>query len=195
MVRQIYGIGAALLATLLVANPAGAAVGTARTGVYLLPMTCAELLPNMGPYLNFFEAVGRGNVATDRQFARRIFRILSLRDKLVEEADRAREQNPVDVLIRKTLCFYREQREPLKAISYDDERFVAFLKTSLKELENHVDDAIFSFEFERAQRLEYQRELERYQTVVERVREQADLDADRNFEKIAGAAKRKVRQQ
>lgn len=183
----------ALLA-LACSRPSLASTGP-QSGVYLLPMTCAELLPNMGPYLNFFEAVGRGNVGNDRAFSRRIFRILALRDKLVEEADRAKEQNPVDVLIRKTLCFYREQREPLKPVPYDDDAFVGFLRTSLKELEGHVDDAIFTWEFERAQRREFERQLERNQTAVDAVREQADVDADRAFEKLSSNAKRKVRSQ
>ena len=33
-----------------------------------------------------------------------------------------------DVLVRKTLCFYREQKEPLKPIAYDNAEFIKFLK-------------------------------------------------------------------
>src|SRR5947209_14947948 len=100
----------AALLFLLAAGRAEAAISS-DSSYFLLPMSCAELLPDPAPYLGFFEAVGKGLVAKDRALSKRIFRVLSLREKLAEEPDRAREGNPVDVLIRKTLCYYREQKD------------------------------------------------------------------------------------
>jgi hypothetical protein len=181
---------------LLLAIPYGLRAATpAPNAATVLPMTCAELLPDVGPYLSFFEAVGRSAVNSDRMLARHIFKILALREKMVEAADRAREQNPVDVLIRKTLCFYREQREPLKVVGYDDPQLTQFLHSSIRELEGKVQQSIFLWEYDRQERRAYERELERNQAIVDTVREQADVDADRAYEKISEAAKRKVRSQ
>src|SRR5687768_12693389 len=83
-------------------------------GVFMLPLSCSELLPDPGPFINFFEAVARGSVTHDKAFSKRMFKILALREKLSNMTDRTREQNPVDDLIKRTLCFYREQKEPLK---------------------------------------------------------------------------------
>jgi hypothetical protein len=92
--------------------------------VTLLPMTCAELLPDLAPYLGFFETVARGQVGQDRVMSRRLFRVLALRERLSDQPERMREPNPVDMLIRRTLCFYREQKEPLRQITNVDEEFL-----------------------------------------------------------------------
>jgi hypothetical protein len=162
---------------------------------FLLPMSCAELLPDPAPYLGFFEAVGKGLVAKDRALSRRIFRVLSLREKLSDEPDRAREGNPVDVLIRKTLCYYREQKEPLKVVTFDDAEFLKFLRPAMKELEAKLDDTIFEYEYERQQRMEYRRQLERNRGIVESVQREADRDAEREYDRLSSAARRKVRLQ
>jgi hypothetical protein len=163
------------------------------TGVVMLPMTCSELLPEISPYLNFFEAVARGNVAQDRSVSKRVYRILLLREKISVTADRFREQNPVDTLIRKTLCFYREQKEPLKPTPYDDAEFLKFLRGALKELELKVEDAVYDVEYERQQRHEYERQLLANQGIVERVKKEADVDAERTFERLTSAARKKVK--
>src|SRR4051812_4106201 len=75
-----------------------------EAGVYLLPINCSELLPDDSPFVQFFEAVGRGNATANRSFSKRIFRLVSMREKAMRSADRIRDQNPVDRLIRKTLC-------------------------------------------------------------------------------------------
>jgi len=106
----------------------------------MLPLNCAELLPDTSAFLNYFESVARGIVTKDRKFSRRLFRILSLREKLAEQGDRSREQNPVDNLIRKTLCFYREQKEPVRPISYDDAEFLKYLRSSITDLEAKVEE-------------------------------------------------------
>lgn len=162
-------------------------------GQYMLPLSCAELLPDMNQYIVFFEAVGRGNVTTDRKFSKRIFRILGLREKLMELGDRGKEQNPVDLLIRKTLCFYREQKEPLKPVGYDDDAFLKFLKGALRELETKVDDAVFQWELERQQRKELERMALKNQVIVESLLREAEIEADSTFYRLSKAAKRKAK--
>jgi hypothetical protein len=164
-----------------------------ESGAFMLPLNCSELLPDTAPFLNFFEAVGKGAVAKNRRLAKRIFKIMALRERLAEIPDRAREQNPIDTLIRKTLCFYREQKEPLSPVGYDDAAFVAFLKGSLPDLEEKIDKVIYQSEYDRQQRKEYERQLERNQGVVLNLRREADLEADQSFERITNRAKRKVR--
>ena len=89
-------------------------------GVYSLPMNCSELLPDPSPFTQYFEAVGRGLVSSNRPLATKIFKVIAIRERISDAADRQRDQHPIDVLIRKTLCFYRDTKEPLKAVTYDD---------------------------------------------------------------------------
>lgn len=160
-----------------------------------LPLTCAELLPDTTPYLLFFEAVGRGQVATNRTFSKRIYRILSLRERMVDVVEKGRDQNPIDSLVRKTLCFYREQKEPLKPVPFDDTAFLSFLKVSMKDLETKVDEAVYEWELERQQRKEFERMALRNQKKVDSLVREADVEADRVFEKLSQRAKRKVKTQ
>ncbi len=160
-----------------------------------LPLTCAELLPDTTPYVTFFEAVARGQVSTNRTFSKRVYRILSLRDRMVDVVEKGRDQNPIDSLIRKTLCFYREQKEPLKPVPFDDDQFLTYIKASMKDLEAKVDDAVFDWEFERQQRREFERMAIRNQKKVDSVAREADVEADRHFEKLSLRAKRKVKTQ
>lgn len=182
---------------LFVAIPASAARTplNPESSSFLLPMSCAELLQDATPFLSFFEAVAQGMVAQDRKFSRRLFRVLSLRDKLGETTGRTREANPVDTLVRKTLCFYREQKEPLRPIPFDDPEFLKFLKAGLKDLEEKVDDTVFQWEFERQQRREYERKLKQNQGMVETVQKEAESDAERAFDRLSDAARKKVRDQ
>jgi hypothetical protein len=164
------------------------------TGVYLLPLNCAELLPDPSPFSNFFEAIARGSVSSDPKLSRRLFRIISLRDKLAETSRGTRDQNPIDVLIRRTLCFYREQREPLKAITIDDPPFLFYLKSSLSDLEKKVDETVFQAELERQQRAEYERRLRDNQSIIERVQKQADTEAEKDFKRLSERARKKAKQ-
>lgn len=166
---------------------------THENGVFLLPLECSELLPDSGPYLQFFEAVARGSLKKDKAFSKRIFRILALREKMQSSAQQSRDQNPLDLLIRKTLCFYREKKEPLKMVPYDDPAFMAFLHGSLNDLETKVEETIFQREFDKQQRKEYERLLTQNQELEESVRGQAEVDADRNFDRLSSAARKKVR--
>jgi hypothetical protein len=163
-----------------------------ETGVLMLPMNCQELLPDPTPFLSFFEAIGRSNVSKDRQFAKRVYRIISLREKFGEAPDRAREQNPVDLLIRRTLCFYREQKAPTTPVAFDDPGLVTFLKNGIGELEKKVTASLFDVELERQQRRAYERKMRSNQGLVEKIQDEADLEAERTFQKLATTAKKRV---
>lgn len=170
----------------------GAAPSSQGQGPQLLPLTCAELLPDVTPYVLFFDAVGRGQVAKDRRFSKRVYRVLALRDRVNDFMDKGADVNPVDGLIRKTLCFYREQKEPLRAIPYDDAEFLKFLKGSIKDLESKVESAVFDWELERQERREFERRARKNQKIVDSVIREADIEADQAFDKIAQRAKKKA---
>ena len=175
---------------LVVAAPAkGEAVDVSG---FLLPMNCSELLPDNTPYVSFFESIARGMAARDRGLSKRLFRLLSLREKVADLADRNREQNPVDVLIRRTVCFYREQREPLKPIAYDDPDFLKFLRSALRDLEIKVEDVIFKWEKERAERRQYEQQLQKNRGVVDTLKREAEVDAERSYDRLSTGAKRKA---
>ena len=162
-------------------------------GNYLMPLNCLELLPDSSPFTGFFEAVARGMAGKDRQLSKRLFKILSLRDRIANQVDQNREPNPLDTLIQKTICFYREQKEPLKPITFDDADFIKFLKNGLKDLEGKVDDTVFHVEFERFQRQEYERRANKNRGTIEVLQREAERDAENSFDRISSAARRKVR--
>jgi hypothetical protein len=160
------------------------------SGVYSLPLSCSELLPDPTPFMNFFEGVARGSINREPKLAKRIFRLLAYRTKVNEL--RPKDQNPVEILIRKTLCFYREQREPMKAIPIDDEKFLQYLRGSLKDLEAKVEEASFQIELERQQKALYEKKLQGTEALVEKVTAQMNREVDLEFERLAKAARRKV---
>lgn len=161
--------------------------------VFMMPMNCGELLPDTTNFIGFFDSVARGVASSDKAFSKRMLKVLSLRDKVGEIVDLNRAPNPVDTLIQKTICFYREQKEPLKPIAFDDTNFLTFLKASLKDLEGKVEDAVFNAQFEKYQREEYARKVQANRGVIEALEKEADKDADRVFDRISSNAKRKAR--
>lgn len=189
MFRAITVLGAFLISV----NDMQAAIGGADAGVYLLPLECSELLPDNGPFLNFFEAVGRGNIRKDRGLSQRIFKVLAMRERIAQSGMQSHESNPVDLLVRKSLCFFREKKDPLRMIPYDDPQFLDFLRVSMGDLEKKVEEMVFQKEFDKAQRKEYERRLTENQELEDKVRGQAEVDADRNFERLSKAARRKVK--
>lgn len=190
--KSLVPIAVLSLAALLCARAADAARGQTRGTTFLLPQTCQELLPDPSQYIGYLESVANGLVTTDRAFSERILRLLALRNRVADTGDRARENNPVDTLIRKTLCFYREQKEPLRPVPYDDPQFLSFFRGAMKELEGKVEDGIFQAEYERAQRRAYEFQLQKNREVVERVREEAESRAEKTFERISTSARKKV---
>jgi hypothetical protein len=177
----------------LSASETRAAYSDAGNAVYMMPMNCSELLPDSTNFLSFFDAVAKGTASEDKVLSKRLLRMLSLREKVNNIADLSRTPNPVDTLIQKTLCFYRVQKEPLKPIPFDDADFLHFLKTSLKDLETKIEDAVFQVQFEKFQREEYARRVQMNRNVIQALEKEADKDADRAFDRLSESAKRKAR--
>lgn len=190
--RSLFHVSIAL--SLWVTANLPAVVGDGR-GVYLLPINCSELLPEESPFVQFFEAAARGSAARDKDLAKRMFRVLEMRDRFIKNPDLLQDENPVDVLVRKTLCFYRQQKEPLRPVSYEDQGFLKFLKGAIRELEGKVEDALFLALLEREQRLTYERDLQKNRSLIESVRQEALREADRAYTKIVDNAKRKAKAQ
>lgn len=180
---------------LLGACLAGTAEGAIQrsNGPYLLPMNCKELLPDPGIFLGFLDAVAGGHAQSDKAFSKRLFRVLALRDKLADQPDAVRGQNPVDKLVFKTLCFYREQKEPIKAVPYDDAAFVSFLKGGLNELDKKVDEAVLHWELERQQRAEFEKQFKMNQAAIESLKNQAEKEAAKIISRAESQAQRKRR--
>lgn len=165
---------------------------TDTNSVYLLPMTCSELLPNSDPFLKFLDSVARGNLGGDPAMATQIFRVLGLRNRLAELIGGKREKNPADTLIQKTLCFYRQNKDPLRPVAFDDNDFLAFLKQSLAELENRIVSAVDQKQQERFRLEEFSRRLELNRDREEVLRNAADAEAERKFQAVSEAAKKKI---
>ncbi len=178
-----------LLAMILGCHSLSAAQGP---GTFLLPLSCGELLPDPSPFLSFFESVANGAVNTDKKLSTRLYQILALRDKLNSLGGKSRENNHIDRLIHKTLCFYREQREPLQPVPYDDPRFLEFIRSSMKELEQHAEQAVYDAEYEKARRKEYENLLEHNREIVDRLKDEAERQADRSYARLSKAARKKV---
>ena len=162
-------------------------------GVYLLPMNCAELLPDPTPFSNYLEAVGRGLVAEKPQLASRIFKILAIRSKVSSAVDRNRDQHPIDVLIRKTLCFYRDTKEPLKPVTYDDSNFVSYLASAMPELETKVGEVVYQFELEQAQKKQFEKILEKNSHLIEKMKMEAEQKASNEIDKLVKKARNQVK--
>jgi hypothetical protein len=157
-----------------------------------LPLNCSELMPEPTPYLNFFEACGNklATNATDRKYAVQIYKVLYLRKRILPET---KDANPIDTLIQKTLCFYREQKEPLKAIAIDNPAFINYLKGSLPELERKVNEVVYQIESERLRKEAYEKSLQKNSVVIEKVQDQAYSAANQTFDKISKKAKQKIK--
>lgn len=161
--------------------------------VYLLPMACSELLPDTDPFVRFLDSVARGNLTSEPALSRRIFRLMALRDKVRDTLRSGTERNPVDVMVQKTLCFYRQQKEPLKAIPYDDDGFVQFFKSSIDDLEKQVNAAIQQQQLEKFQKQEFERKLEANREREEKLRIQAQREAEKEMKRLSDSARRQAR--
>jgi hypothetical protein len=104
-----------------------------------------------------------------------------------------KDANPIDTLIQKTLCFYREQKEPLKAIAIDNPAFINYLKGSLPELERKVNEVVYQIESERLRKEAYEKSLQKNSVVIEKVQDQAYSAANQTFDKISKKAKQKIK--
>jgi hypothetical protein len=94
--------------------------------------------------------------------------------------------------MRKTLCFYRESKDPLRAIPFDDPAFMKFMAASIHDVETKADEAVYQSELDRLQREEYEKRLDRNRDLIERLRQDADRSAQQSFEQLSKKARRKV---
>lgn len=161
--------------------------------IFLLPNTCNELIADAGPYIGFLEAVAQGVVGSDPTLAKKILRVLALREELLRENDMARGVNPVDALVRRTLCYYREQIEPVAPVQFNDASFVRFMRDSIGQLNSKVEDAVFEVVLQDAEEKELERKLERNRRRADKMRAEAERSAEKSFKRIAKAAQSKVR--
>lgn len=189
-VRVLASIGV-LAAACLSAKGVGA-TSLRGAGTVTLPMTCAELIPETEPFTQFFEAVARGSVTTKSRLSKRMFRVLALREKLKEIGKRHKDDNPIDQIIRKTLCFYRESTDPVRAVPFDDAAFLKFIESSIDEVEKKSEEAVYQSEYVRLQKEEYEKRLDRNQDLIEQLRQEADRSAQKSYDEISTKAKRKV---
>lgn len=162
---------------------------------YLLPLNCSELLPNESSFLSYFESVGRGQVATNKRLSERIFRILALRETLQESSSLLEGRNPIDHLVRRTLCFYRQQRDALSPVPFDSPEIVSFIGQNIKELEGKVEAAIVEIEYRKAKADILKKKAQKYQRLVEKEKQIATRKARELFEALSQKAVRKAKKE
>jgi hypothetical protein len=177
----------------LVICVSGQASAFKENATYLLPLNCSELLPDNTTFLSYFEAVGRGQVISDKTLSRKIFRVLALRDKLNSTPDLFQGINPIDVLIRKTLCYYRQQKDALQVVTYYDPKMVSYLKENIKDLETKVDSAIFNCQFQQETKEALEKRAKKNEALVQDYMKEAQKSANQSFEKITKEAARKAK--
>lgn len=188
--RQLFVLG---LVFCLVICISGQASAFKENATYLLPLNCSELLPDNTAFLSYFEAVGRGQVISDKTLSRKIFRILALREKLNSTPDLFQGINPIDVLIRKTLCYYRQQKDALQVVTYYDPKMVTYLKDNMKDLEVKVDSAIFNCQFQQETKEALEKRAKKNEAIVQDYMKEAQKSANQSFEKITKEAARKAK--
>jgi len=161
---------------------------------YLLPLNCSELLPDNTAFLSFFESVGRGQVIAQKELSKKIFRILALREKIAGISFQQGGVNPVDIVIRRTLCFYRQQREALQPVPYYDAKFVAFLKDNMLELEKKVEAVIVESQYKVIHQEMLEKRAQQNLALIEEAKRQADRVASQTFERLSRQAARKAKE-
>jgi len=162
---------------------------------YLLPLNCSELLPDNSAFVSYFDSVGRGQVVADKALSQKIFRILALRQKLNDSPSLFDGANPVDVVIRRTLCYYRQQKDALQPVPYYDPKILSFLKENIGELEKKVEAVILECQYKVISKELLETRAKKNQAMVESVKKQAEKTADQVFDKIHQQALRKAKQQ
>jgi len=190
-----YFFSALLIAQMaFFSNPLHGELLGPRSAVYVMPINCSELMPDNTPFTGYFMTVAQGAVTTDKKLASQMFEILALKQTLADKKDWATKINPVEVLIRKVICFYRQEKEPLKVIPYDDQDFITFLKTAMPELETRINDAIYQIAFEKTQKKMFELRLSQNQKAVESLRKKAAGEARTTFKKLTADAAKKAAQ-
>jgi hypothetical protein len=159
---------------------------------YLLPLNCSELLPDNSTFVSYFDSVGRGQVIADKSLSQKIFRILALREKLNDSPQLFAGANPVDVVIRRTLCYYRQQKDALQPVPYYDPKLLSFLKENIGELEKKVEAVILECQYKLISKELLETRAKKNQALVDSVKKQAEKTAENVFDKLHQQAVRKA---
>lgn len=162
---------------------------------YLLPLNCSELLPDNSTFVSYFDSVGRGQVLADKALSQKVFRILALREKLNDSPHLFEGANPVDVVIRRTLCYYRQQKDALQPVPYYDPKLLSFLKENIGELEKKVEAVILECQYKLMSKELLETRAKKNQALVDSAKKQAEKTADNVFDKLHQQALRKARNQ
>lgn len=170
-------------------------IGRGSNAEFLLPLNCTELLPDQTQFLSYFESVGKGQVKNNKRLSQRIFKILALRERLQKDTQIYEGKNPVDHLIQKTLCFYRQQKEPLAPVPFDDPKVVSFINQNLKELEAKVEAVVLEVEYRKAKESLLRRKALKYQKLVEEEKQIANRKANELFKILSNKANRKAQKE
>lgn len=189
--RQMIQVGVMVLFIAPVATTWGSP--TQGEPTYLLPLNCSELLPDNSTFVSYFDSVGRGQVTADKKLSQKIFRILALREKLNDSPGLFEGLNPVDVVIRRTLCFYRQQRDALQPVPYYDPKMLSFLNENIKELEKKVEAVILECQYKRMSKELLESRAKKNQALVDSEKKQAEKTAGQVFDKLNQQAARKAR--
>jgi hypothetical protein len=166
---------------------------TKDSATYLLPFNCSELMPDNTPFVNFFESVGRGQILSNKTLSKQIFKVLALREKLNQKPDLFQGINPIDVLIRRTLCYYREQKDALQVVPYYEPKLLGFLGQSMKDLEKTVESTLLDLQLQVLNQEELGRRARQNDALVAAERGRAQQSANQIFDQIAKDAVRKVK--
>lgn len=166
---------------------------TKDTATYLLPFNCSELLPDNSAFLSFFESIARGQVVANKALSKKIFKVLALRDKLNQKPELFQGSNPLDALIARTLCYYREQKDALQIVPYYDPKLLEFLSQNIKDLEKKAEAVILDLQVQILNKEELGRRARQNEALVAAERESAEQSANRMFDQIAQEAQRKAK--
>ena len=162
---------------------------------FLLPVNCAELLPDNDEFLGFLETVAGNLVATDKALAQRLFKMLAMRQKLLED-NQPEEQavaHKMETYLRRFLCYYREQGDPLRQIMFDDPGVLAYIKKNLPSLEQKINEILKQGQRHLKDRDRYEAQLRRLEGQISALKIEARRQAEKTVAKVRYLAQRPER--
>lgn len=161
----------------------------------LLPLNCSELLPDHSTFLGYFESVGRGQVTRNKRLSQRIFKVLALRQKLQDSTSLYQGRNPIDALVRGTLCFYRQQKDALSPVPFDSPAIVSFISESMNELEGKVEAVILETEYRKAVGAILRKKAQMNEEIIDQEKQLAARKAQELFKVLSDKALRKAKKE
>jgi len=132
-------------------------------GLTTIPNTCSDLLPDIAPYIDFFEQTGDLWYSESPSKAKKIYDVLAVR-KLYQDTT-TNSINPIDGLIKKYLCScYAKNNKTLfsanssvirKCLNKDLDKLIKDAKKEFKKMmaEKRKDDKAIKLSDETRQRI------------------------------------------